>query len=131
MSLLAIVVKPGGLLISAINGQPLRQHCTLFARPSNLRGFKPDASQLLVLGLDYSSRSRLAAALWRASELDDSYAKRVSYRLVKWSGIAVEELLSSGRSRRPLRSVCVKAARTGIVGKAGREISSGIHKTTV
>ena len=46
-------------------------------------------------------RGGFAAALWRASELDDSYTKRVSYRLAKWSGIAVEEPLSSGRSRRP------------------------------
>jgi len=46
-------------------------------------------------------------------ELDDTYAERVSYRLAKWSGIAVEEPPSSGRSRRPHQARLCEGCRHG------------------
>ena len=46
-------------------------------------------------------------------ELDDSYAERVSYRLAKWSGVALEEPPYSGRSQRPHQSRLCEGCRYG------------------
>ena len=46
-------------------------------------------------------------------ELDGSYAERVSYRLAKWSGIAVEEPPYSGRSKRPHQVRLCEGCRHG------------------
>jgi len=48
-----------------------------------------------------------------APELDDSYAERVSYRLAKWSGIAVEEPHSSGESKRPHQARLCEGCKHG------------------
>lgn len=46
-------------------------------------------------------------------ELDKSYAERVSYRLAKWSGVAVQEPPKSGHSRRPHQSTLCEGCRHG------------------
>ena len=46
-------------------------------------------------------------------ELDDSYAERVSYRLAKWSGIAVREPPSSDRSKRPHQARLCEGCKYG------------------
>lgn len=45
--------------------------------------------------------------------LDKSYAERVSYRLAKWSGIAVQEAPMSGHSKRPHQSNLCEGCRHG------------------
>ena len=46
-------------------------------------------------------------------ELDYSYAERVSYRLAKWSGIALEEPPHSGHTQRPHQSRFCEGCRLG------------------
>lgn len=54
----------------------------------------------------YYQKCELCRSISRP-ELDGSYAERVSYRLAKWSGVAVQEPQMSGRSRRShQRSLC-------------------------
>lgn len=48
----------------------------------------------------YFQRCKSCDSLSRP-DLDNSYAERVSYRLARWSGIAVQKPPYSGRSRRP------------------------------
>nr|POE90097.1 zinc finger protein 37 [Quercus suber] len=60
----------------------------------------------------YSQRCRACGALSRP-ELDESYAARVSYRLARWSGVAVEAPPYSDGSRRPHRSNLCEGCRYG------------------
>jgi len=60
----------------------------------------------------YYQRCKSCNSLSRP-ELDDSYAERVSYRLAKWSGIAVEEPPYSGHSQRPHQSSLCEGCRHG------------------
>ena len=45
--------------------------------------------------------------------IDESYAERISYRLAKWSGIALDEPAYSGRSERPHQTRLCEGCRYG------------------
>ena len=60
----------------------------------------------------YHQRCKSCNSLSRP-DLDSSYAERVSYRLAKWSGVALEEPPYSGRSQKPHESRLCEGCRHG------------------
>jgi len=60
----------------------------------------------------YYQRCQACNAL-RKPILDDSYAERVAYRLLKWSGVEQDRPAFSGESRGPHRSELCEGCRAG------------------